>query len=326
MFFVNGKLVTSDYPNAGDGTPPSPATFAVNQMFVHFRGSERRRYEVPIIFVHGGGLTGMSWETTPDGREGWATYFTREGFDTYVVDLPGRGRSGFNVTPLNQAKVHNNPALQPSIPRTGIETAWVTFRFGETYGTPYADTAFPVGDLAEFSSQGVPNAEVTLGPSSEEAIPAAIAALLDRTGPAILVAHSQAGRFADATVALRPTQVQMVVHLESNCPQLNQAEVAAYARVAAVLYVHGDHIAGNPAATGQPRLELCTAAMNVINAGGGRASLSELPSVGLAGNSHLIMQDRNNLEVADWLIRELRAHGLAAQVANGSAPVSRRRP
>jgi hypothetical protein len=37
-----------------------------------------------------------------DGREGWATYFTRKNFPVYVVDHVGRGRSGFDPTPINQ--------------------------------------------------------------------------------------------------------------------------------------------------------------------------------------------------------------------------------
>ena len=34
---------------------------------------------------------GPTYETTPDGREGWATYFARKGFPVYVVDHAGRG-------------------------------------------------------------------------------------------------------------------------------------------------------------------------------------------------------------------------------------------
>ena len=32
---------------------------------------------------------------TPDGRRGWADYFLTSGYAVYVVDQPGRGRSGF---------------------------------------------------------------------------------------------------------------------------------------------------------------------------------------------------------------------------------------
>ena len=44
---------------------------------------------------HGGGLTGVTYETTPDGREGWMNMFVRKGWDTYVSDAVERGRSGF---------------------------------------------------------------------------------------------------------------------------------------------------------------------------------------------------------------------------------------
>ena len=85
MFFVNGELVLSNFPSAGSGgNPPTPATFDVNQMFVHYRLSASNKHKIPIIMIHGPGLTGMSWETTPDGREGWGTYSTRQGFDTYI--------------------------------------------------------------------------------------------------------------------------------------------------------------------------------------------------------------------------------------------------
>lgn len=40
-----------------------------------------------------------------DGHEGWATYFVRHGHPVYVMDHVGRGRSGFNTTPLNEAIV-----------------------------------------------------------------------------------------------------------------------------------------------------------------------------------------------------------------------------
>jgi hypothetical protein len=54
VFFVNEQLVLSDFPNAGSGgNPPNPATFAVNQMFVHYRIPASNKHKVPIIMVHG---------------------------------------------------------------------------------------------------------------------------------------------------------------------------------------------------------------------------------------------------------------------------------
>ena len=323
MFFVNGQLVLSNFPNAGSGsTPPTPATFDVNQMFVHYRLPASQKHKVPIIMVHGGGLTGMTWETTPDGREGWSTYFTRQGFDTYIVDFPGRGRAGFNVTPLNQAKFENNVSLQPSIGRTGIEAAWTTFRFGPTYLTPFPGVQSPQVNpdgsinqaaVEQFSAQGVPSAEVTLPPAAATTIPAAIVELLKKVGPAILMVHSQGGGFADAAVGLRPDLIKMMIHLESNCrfgTPFTPAQLDAYKTVPSVLYVHGDNVVGNPASTGQPRLTFCMNDTNAINAAGGRATLVQLPDVGIKGNDHMLMQNRNNLQVADWVITEITKRGL----------------
>ena len=42
----------------------------------------------PIVYLHGYGQSRMGWMTTPDGREGWATYFLRNGHSAYLVDQP----------------------------------------------------------------------------------------------------------------------------------------------------------------------------------------------------------------------------------------------
>ncbi len=47
----------------------------------------------PVVMVHGGCHTGACYIATPDGREGWAGRFARDGHDVYSVDWPGHGRS-----------------------------------------------------------------------------------------------------------------------------------------------------------------------------------------------------------------------------------------
>ena len=46
-----------------------------------------------IIMVHGGGHTGSCYLSTPDGRLGWAPHFAAHGYDVFVPDWPGHGRS-----------------------------------------------------------------------------------------------------------------------------------------------------------------------------------------------------------------------------------------
>ena len=45
-----------------------------------------------------------------------------------------------------------------------------------------------------------------------------------------------------------------------------------------------------------------------INAAGGDMTYLQLPSAGLHGNSHMFMQDKNNLKVADLLIKWIDQH------------------
>ncbi len=48
----------------------------------------------PMVLVHGAGHNGAGYLVTPDGRPGWAPWFAERGYDVYVPDWPGMGRSG----------------------------------------------------------------------------------------------------------------------------------------------------------------------------------------------------------------------------------------
>jgi len=65
----------------------------VNHAFVDYQIPADAK-QLPLVFVHGFGGSGVCWEMTPDGREGFATLMLRHGYPTYVMDLPGRGRAG----------------------------------------------------------------------------------------------------------------------------------------------------------------------------------------------------------------------------------------
>lgn len=61
---------------------------------------ERRAGPQPLLFIHGGGATGACWRATPDGRAGWADLLAERGYECWVTDWPGGGRSG-NRNPLD---------------------------------------------------------------------------------------------------------------------------------------------------------------------------------------------------------------------------------
>src|SRR4051794_37986807 len=73
--------------------------FWVEQMYAQYIRLANPRARYPLLMWHGGGLTGATWETTPDGRTGWQMFFLRAGHDVYVSDAMERGRSGWTRFP-----------------------------------------------------------------------------------------------------------------------------------------------------------------------------------------------------------------------------------
>src|SRR6266571_4054452 len=186
-FFVGGKTVTSNFPGASLLTGPSaPGRITVNQMYVHYR-IPAGKHGAPVVMVHGSNHTGMSYETTPDGREGWATYFVRRGAPVYVVDHAGRGRSGFDPTPFNQARDSGgaNLASLPTLLLATHESAWLSFRFGPSWSVPFPGLQFPVEAMEQYTMQLVPNAETALAGIGANTVNA-LAALLDRIGASVV--------------------------------------------------------------------------------------------------------------------------------------------
>ena len=84
FFYVNAKTTTVDGKD-----------YVSHQMYVEVRIPAKQTHPYPIVMVHGGTMSGTNYIGTPDGREGWAQYFVRQGFAVYVVDQPGRARSGY---------------------------------------------------------------------------------------------------------------------------------------------------------------------------------------------------------------------------------------
>src|SRR5262249_42333787 len=84
FFYVGGKPTTVN-----------DRTYMAGQMYVDFRIPAKQTHPYPIIMVHGGTRSATTYFGTPDGREGWAQYFVRQGYAVYVIDQPGRGRSGY---------------------------------------------------------------------------------------------------------------------------------------------------------------------------------------------------------------------------------------
>jgi pimeloyl-ACP methyl ester carboxylesterase len=251
--------------------------------------------------VHGSGHTGATYETTPDGREGWSTYFARKGFPVYVVDHSGRGRSGFDPTVFNRAKADGKADALPNIQIAPRERAWYFFRIGASYPTPFPGSQFPVEAFDQYTAQLVPNTETTLPGAGENTVKA-LAALLDRIGPAVVMVHSQSGAYGMDLVRARAAKMLGFVNIEGNCAPVTADEVSKTFSKVPLLSVWGDNSKGAPGPNGDERRNGCAATVDAVKTAGGRARLLLLPEAGHKGNSHMLMMDKNNIAIADLII------------------------
>ncbi len=99
-FFVGGRPKIT--PFATSATPQGQRQIIIGQMYVQFQTPMKAK-SWPLIMVHGSGYSGSAVEGTAGGNEGWNDYVVRNGVPSYVVDQPGRGRSGFDHTVIHEA-------------------------------------------------------------------------------------------------------------------------------------------------------------------------------------------------------------------------------
>ncbi|MDO4193328.1 MAG: alpha/beta hydrolase [Erysipelotrichaceae bacterium] len=101
-----------------------------NQMFVeaYFPVTTTKPY--PVVMFHGAGQTNVNWLMTPDGRMGWADYFVSKGYEVYLCEQPSRGRSAYHPEQNGPRIYHSLESLQRFMGSTGrwpqskLHTQW----------------------------------------------------------------------------------------------------------------------------------------------------------------------------------------------------------
>jgi pimeloyl-ACP methyl ester carboxylesterase len=200
--FAGGKYSTVKDAKAMDG-----------QIYAEFQIPAHQSHPYPIVFVHGGGQTGTNFTGTPDGREGWAQFFLREGYAVYVVDQAGRGRSAYSSSAYGPQTTVNIDFVQKRFtaienynmwPQAHLHTQW------PGAGTP----GDPIFD--QFFASQVPS--MVSYPLQQELSSEALVALVDKIGPAIILTHSQSGATGWPVADARPDRVKAVIAVEPSGP------------------------------------------------------------------------------------------------------------
>jgi pimeloyl-ACP methyl ester carboxylesterase len=304
-FFIGGEKADETEVQLGNLGPAGH--IAVNQMYVRYMVPQGGDGNVPVVMVHGATLTGKSWETTPDGRMGWDEYFVRKGHPVYVPDQVGRGRSGFNQAVYNDVRAGSSqPANQPVWLRFSDEVVWPNFRFGLKPGQPFPDSQFPVAAVDELAKQGVP--DMSFGLPRPNPTVKALSDLATELKGAVLMGHSQSGAFPVEAALLNPTAAKGLVLIEpGGCPGSYTDDQIKVLATVPILAVFGDHRDTQTGIEIRPSWQLsfdsCQALIGRLKTAGGRAQMLNPPDRGIHGNSHMIMQDKNNLQIADLILQ-----------------------
>jgi hypothetical protein len=253
-------------------------------------------------------LSSKTWETTPDGRMGWDEYFVRKGYPTYVIDQVSRGRSAANPTLLNSVRLGKTPPGEtPPVFAAGQEAAWAIFRFGPEYPKVYDGMQFPLEAQEEFWKQMVPDWIATL-PTPNPTVNA-LSQLSIKLNGAILISHSASGIYPFQTAALDTRGIAGIVAIEPVCPAAT-VDLKPYLGIP-IMVLYGDYVDISP--RWAPRLKNCREFAEAVRKAGGKADLVVLPEIGIKGSSHMLMHDRNSLEIADllmtWLDKNIAARG-----------------
>jgi pimeloyl-ACP methyl ester carboxylesterase len=315
-FSVGGTVVTSD----GEFDPMQPWMVPQGGQTRHGDHADVF-YQIPVdannysmVFLHGYGQSRRSWQMTADGREGFSDIFLRKGYGVYLVDQPGRGEAG-QVTGAGQI------SAEPD------DQTWFTqFRIG-LWPDFYEGVQFPQDSesLDQFFRTMTPDTGTTTDPN---ATVVAMSALFDRSGPGILFTHSAgampgwqtaiANENVKAIVAIEPGGLPFPIDPNADPAQsvggISQDDFTKLTQIPIIVYM-GDNIPDEE--TGIPSQDFWRGVLQsakqwaeLVNSNGGDVTVVHLPEVGIAGNTHFIMSDLNNQDVAEHLSTWLGEKGL----------------
>ncbi|MEJ0067530.1 MAG: esterase [Pseudomonadota bacterium] len=303
-FHVGGReAVLSGLPQQeivfSAGAPPLKVDpngqFEVEQMYAQYVKLTNPKARSPLLLVHGGGLTGATYETKPDGQPGWQNFFLNAGHDVYVSDAVERGRASWARYP---EIYKTEPMFRPK------REAWELFRIGPegSYAqrASFDGSQFPLPAFDQFGKQGVPR-----WVSNDATTIAAYEAYFRKVCPCVVLAHSQGGNLVISAALRVPDLVKGLVMVEtSGAPDPEKTDLAPL-RTVPHLFVWGDHLKDFPfwvRVTGN-----IAKYRDGLRAAGGTVDWVELPEIGIRGNTHMMMMDRNSDQIAgviqDWMTK-----------------------
>lgn len=311
------------------------------QMYVEMLFPEQVSHPFPLVLLHGAAQTAINWLTTPDGQQGWAEWFAEHGWTVCVVDQPARGRSAWQpgldgaLKPIAVPVIENLFTAPEDVggwPQAKLHTQWPGGPHKGHAGDPVFDQfyASQVPSLDNRESERLMQAAGAalldrIGPAIlvthsqaglfgwliGDARPRLVKAIvaLEPAGPPFKDAVFQSG--ADRTWGLtslpltydppvtRQSPLEFEQQAEADAPDL----VACWSQKGAPRRL--TNLAGIPVlvvtaeASYHAMYDHCTA--RYLQQAGVKTAFVRLVDEGIRGNGHLMMLEKNNLEIAAFL-------------------------
>ena len=318
-FTVGGTVIENQGTFDPYNQTPEGQTFHGDHAYVFYQvPADARKY--PLVMWHGLGQFSKTWETTPDGREGYQNIFLRRRFPVYVIDQPRRGDAGRSTVPATIDPVPDEQGWFGTF-RIGI---WPDYFEGVQFASDSAT-------LEQYFRSMTPN----IGAIDVNLNAEAVSALFDKIGSGILVTHSHSGGMGWLTT-VKNRNVKGIVCYEpgsgflfpvGEVPEplpsagglleafgIPMEDFKQLTKIPIVIY-YGDNIPKephpNPGQDGwRVRLEMARLWRDTVNKYGGDVTVVHLPEIGIKGNTHFPFSDLNNVEIADLMSEWLKSKEL----------------
>lgn len=320
-FMAGGTVVTSpgEYKDS-ESTNYDGETLHGDHAYVFYQKPMNAKKN-SIVFLHGYGQSGKSWESTPDGRDGFQNIFLEKGYSTYIVDQPRRGRAGQSTVPRNLTA------------RPDDQLWYNNFRIGQ-WPNIYDNVSVPRDKESreQFFRQMTPDT----GDFDQKVISDAMVKVFEKSGNGVLVTHS-AGGGPGWDTAIASDKVKGVIALEpgtfpfpkgklpevekttSPFPasgyEVSETEFKKLTKIPIMVYF-GDNIPTEITDNWgldnwRIRVNLARKWEKMMNEAGGDVKVVMLPDIGIKGSTHFMMADLNNREVANAMEKWMKEKGLA---------------
>ncbi|MCC2098017.1 MAG: alpha/beta fold hydrolase [Hyphomicrobiales bacterium] len=324
----------------GEYVGPAGKRLMKGQMYVEVLKPRKVTQKYPLVLIHGAAQTATNWMMTPDGRKGWADYFVEKGYVIYMVDQPARARSPWHPNHNGPLRMFTAEQLQRLFtasrelgkwPQAKKHTQWPgTGKIGDaTFDAFYATQVESLKSNSETQILAQKAGAALLdkiGPAIllthsqsgllgwviAEARPALVKGIvsIEPSGPPFHnnnAKKTKARAYGITDIAVTydppikaPAELQTIVQEKADGPDLISCTLQKSPARKLKNFLNIPILITVSESSYHAPYDHCTA--RYMKQAGAPVEFIRLQDRGIRGNGHMVMLEKNNLQVADFLL------------------------